>query len=152
MTLPDFLDLQGIPYRLSQHRTIYTSQDLAQAEHVPGRKVVKPVVVNADGRLFLCALPATRKVDLPALRETLSATNINLVEERTLNQLFPGCDLGAAPPIGNLFGLPTLMDDSLIGSDDVTFQAGTHEDAVTMRFTDYRRVANARVESFSKPA
>lgn len=152
MTLPDFLDLQGVPYRLSQHRTTYTSQDLAAAEHVPGRKVVKPVVVEADGRLVLCALPATRKVDLQALRQTLNASDVQLIAERTLNRLFPGCDLGAEPPIGNMYGLPTLLDESLIGADEVTFQAGTHEDAVTMRFTDYRRVANARVEDFSRPA
>jgi len=152
MTLPDFLDLQGVSYRLSQHRTAYTSQDLAAAEHVSGRKVVKPVVVEADGRFVLCALPASRKVDLPILRQTLNAADVQMVEERTLNRLFPGCDLGAEPPIGNMYGLPTLLDESLIGADDVTFQAGTHEDSVTIRFADYRRVSNPRVESFSKPA
>jgi Ala-tRNA(Pro) deacylase len=152
MTLPDFLDLQGVPYRLSTHRSTFTSQDLAAAEHVSGRKVVKPVVVEADGRFVLCALPACRKLDMSSLKQTLNAADVHLVEERTLNRLFPGCDLGAEPPIGNMYGLPTLLDESLIGAEEVTFQAGTHEDAVTMRFTDYRRVANARVEDISRPA
>jgi len=33
----------------------------------------------------------------------------------------------------------------------VTFQAGTHEDAVTMPLADYRRVAEAQIAQFSHP-
>lgn len=152
MTLPDFLDLQGVPYRLSHHRTTFTSQDLAQVEHVPGRKVIKPVVVNADGKFVLCALPASRKIDITELRNELDASDVELVREDLLSKLFPGCELGAEPPIGNMFGLATMMDESLVGTDEVTFQAGTHSDAVTMRLADYRRVANAKVGHFTMPA
>jgi len=58
VNLPSYLDEQGVNYRLSHHDQTYRAQDLAQAEHVSGKTVVKPVLVEADGQFVLCALPA----------------------------------------------------------------------------------------------
>ena len=66
--------------------------------------------------------------------------------------LAPRClrtrELGAEPPIGAIFGLPTVMDDSLTDQDQVTFQAGTHADAVTITLTDYQRIAQPGISHF----
>src|SRR5204862_2400533 len=117
MNVQDHLDQMGVNYRLSRHDTTYTAQDLAAAEHVPGRKVIKPVVVKADGQFVMCALPACHRVDLNELRDQLQADEVQLVDESTLSRIFKDCELGAAPPIGRLFGLPTIMDESLFADD-----------------------------------
>jgi Ala-tRNA(Pro) deacylase len=150
MNVQSFLDEMGIQYRVSRHPTTYTAQDLAAAEHIPGRKVIKPVVVKADGRFVMCALPASHRVDLDTLRDQLQVREVELADENSLGEMFPDCELGAEPPIGRLFGMQTLMDESLFADDRVTFQAGTHEDAVTMSLADYRRVADAEVAYFGK--
>jgi Ala-tRNA(Pro) deacylase len=150
MNLQSFLDDQGVHYRMSQHSPAFTSQDLAAAEHVPGRNVIKPVVVRADGQWVMCALPASHRVDLRELREQLRANDVILADEQSLERLFPECELGAEPPIGTLFGMPTLMDESLVADDMVTFQAGTHTDAVTMPLTEYRRISNAEIAHFGR--
>jgi Ala-tRNA(Pro) deacylase len=151
MHLQSVLDQMGVKYRVSHHPTAYTAQMLAEAEHVPGRKVIKPVVVQADGEFVMCALPASYRVDMEELRDQLQASEVRLVEERRLCELFPDCELGAEPPIGRLYGMTTLMDESLIADDRVTFQAGTHEDAVTMSLAEYRRVAQPEVAHFGRP-
>ena len=150
MSIQDYLDQMGVNYRLSRHDTTYTAQDLAAAEHVPGRRVIKPVVVKADGEFVMCALPASHRIDLDTLRQQLQVNEIELADEDELNQLFPNCELGAEPPIGKFFGITTLMDESLFADDRVTFQAGTHRDAVTMTLADYRRVAQPEVAYFGK--
>jgi Ala-tRNA(Pro) deacylase len=150
MTVQSYLDEAGVQYRLSHHPTAYTAQDLAAAEHIPGQKVIKPVVVRADGHFVMCALPASHRVDVEELREQLAAQQVELAEEEQLKSLFPDCEVGAEPPIGRIYGLPTLMDESLMKDDYVTFQAGTHRDAVTMRLSDYRRVAQAEVAHFGR--
>ena len=150
MTVQSYLDELGIPYRMSHHPTAYTAQDLASAEHVPGRQVVKAVVVKADGRFVMCALPASHRVDLTALREQLQADDVRLVDERKLSELFPDCELGAEPPIGRIYNIPTLMDESLVADARVTFQAGTHSDAVTMSLADYRRAAQPEMGYFGR--
>ena len=151
MNLPSFLDDQGVNYRLSHHPETYRSQDLAQIEHISGRNVVKPVLVKADGHFVLCALPASYKVDLMELREQLRVKEVHLADESQLRDCFPDCELGAAPPIGKIWGLPTLMDESLTSDDMVTFQAGTHDQSVTMTLAEYRRIAQPEMAHFARP-
>jgi Ala-tRNA(Pro) deacylase len=150
MNLQSYLDEIGIPYRISRHPTSYTAQDLAAAEHVSGKQVIKPVVVQADGRLVMCALPASHRVDLSELRSQLQANQVNLADEADLSRVFDDCELGAEPPIGRLYGMPTLMDESLIADDKVTFQAGSHDCAITMAMSDYRKVADPEVAHFAR--
>ena len=150
MNVQNYLDQMGVNYRLSRHDTTYTAQDLAAAEHIPGRKVIKPVIVKADGQFVMCAVPASHRVDLETLRDQLQARDVELAQEDELQRIFPECELGAEPPIGRMFGIPTLMDESLFADDRVTFQAGTHQDAVTMSLADYRRVAMPEVAYFGK--
>lgn len=150
MTLQDYLDEMGIAYRLSTHGTAYTSQDLAAREHIPGMQVIKPVVVLIDGKPFLCALPATHRIDLQRLREQLNAKDVALADEVRLQQMFPDCELGAEPPIGRMYGMPTLMDLSLIQDDQVMFQAGNHTTAVTMALRDFRKAADPEIANFGR--
>src|SRR5437763_15229192 len=124
MNVQDFLDQQGVHYRLSRHDTTYTAQDLAAAEHIPGRRVIKPVVIKADGQFIMCALPASHRIDLDTLRDQLQCDDVKLADEEELCALCRECELGAEPPIGRIFGMPTLMDESLFADDRVTLQAG----------------------------
>ena len=152
MNLPSFLDEQGVSYKLSHHNTAYTAQELAQVEHVSGKAVIKPVVVRVDGEFVMCALPASYRVDLRELRDELDADHLDVAEESALSALFPDVEIGAMPPIGKLWGLPTLMDESLMDDSLVTFQAGTHQDAVTMTLAEYCRLAQPQVVNFGRPA
>jgi len=152
MNLQSYLDQMGISYHLFRHPTAYTAQDLAAIEHISGRKVIKPVVVQADGQFVMCALPACYRVDLNELRQQLQASEIRLADEFKLRELFPDCELGAEPPVGRLYGMSTLMDESLVADDRVMFQAGTHCDAVIMTLAEYRRLAQPEMAHFGRPS
>jgi Ala-tRNA(Pro) deacylase len=151
MNLQTYLDEMGVTYSLSRHPAVYTAQALAEVEHVPGRQVVKPVVVLADGRFVLCALPASYRIDLAKMRELLHAKSVALADEVLLRELFPDCELGAEPPIGRLYGLPTYVDPAVIADERVTFQAGTHVDAITMHMSDYRRITQGQIATIGRP-
>ena len=112
--------------------------------------MIKPVVVDADGQFVMCALPACYRIDLDELRNSLHADRVRIVDEQTLGRLFPDIELGAEPPIGRLFGLPTVMDDSLSDGGVVTFQAGTHQESVTMPLAEYRRITQPEVGHFGR--
>jgi Ala-tRNA(Pro) deacylase len=148
MQLQSYLDRLGIWYHLSHHPRTYTAADLAQQEHIPGHQVIKPVLVEADGRFVLCALPASHRINIDKLKDKLHADSVRLADEPTLQEVFDDCELGAEPPIGFLYGIPTVMDESLCQDERVTFQAGNHEAAITMSLKDYRRVTQPEVARF----
>ena len=151
MNVQSFLDQMEVSYRLVRHQPAFTAQDLAQSEHIPGRQVIKPVVVRADGEFVMCALPACYRIDMEELKRQLDALEVQIADEALLRGLFPDCELGAEPPIGRLYGMTTLMDESLTADDRVTFQAGTHSDAVTMSLAEYRRAAQPEMAHFARP-
>jgi Ala-tRNA(Pro) deacylase len=152
MDLKSYLDQMGLRYRWSQHSEAFTSPALARREHVPQEAVVKPVLVKADGEFLLCALPASYRIDIDRLRMELGAEQIQLADEADLKTVFGDCETGAEPPVGWIYGLTTLMDDSLFEDPHVTFQAGTHRDAVTMSFLDYYRLARPSIGHFAEQA
>jgi Ala-tRNA(Pro) deacylase len=149
MKVLEFLDHQGVHYEMSRHRPTFTAQQMAAEEHVPGMNVAKPVVVCADGTYYLCVLPACCKIDMDELKNSLGVRKITLADENEMSTLFPDCTLGAEPPFGHLYGLETLMDQTLRDDPYIIFQAGTHELAIQMDMDDYLRLAGPRIMKFS---
>lgn len=151
MDLRTYLDQLGVNYAWMHHDPTYTAQGLAAREHVSGRRVVKPVVVNADGQFVMCALPSSRRIDIERLKEELHAHEARIATELDIQRLFVDCELGAEPPIGQLWGMPTILDDAVLGNDRVMFQAGTHQDGVEMQLDDYLHLAKPRICRFTTP-
>jgi len=145
MKIIDFLTRSGVPYKVLEHPLVYSAQGLAQIEHEPGRFVAKPVIVKADGRFLMCVLPAHVKIDLQRLKDELNAESMELADEHEFEDLFPDCELGAEPPFGVLYDLPTLMDKALERDDHIVFRAGSHTKAVRLGMADYRRLAQPRI-------
>ena len=151
MTVLEYLDEKHCHYRVTEHKPVYTADQLATVEHVPPRRVAKPVVVRADGRYYLCVLPADRRIDLYAVQKHLVAKNVRLASEYEMEYLFGDSELGAEPPLGKLYDLPTLMDKKLAKDKRIVFQGGSHEQAIWMSMSEYRRLTNPAVLSFSYP-
>jgi len=149
MGITDFLDRAGVRYELSEHKPTFSAQQMAAAEHEPGRYVAKPVIVRADDRYIMCVLAASAKIDLGKLKNQLQAKSVELAEEEEIGRLFGDCELGAEPPFGDLYELPTYMDRALADDDHIVFQAGSHNKTLRMSMADYRKLAEPVVLEFS---
>ncbi|MHC4552038.1 MAG: aminoacyl-tRNA deacylase [Planctomycetota bacterium] len=152
MTLYEYLNERHCAYKVTEHKPVYTAEQLATIEHVPGRNVAKPVVIRADGSYYVCVLPADRKIDLFALQKHLKSGNVCLASETEMKELFTDAELGAEPPFGNLYNLPTIMDKKLSKDKEIVFQDGSHERAVWMTMRQYRKLAEPTICAFSYPA
>ncbi len=151
MGVMEYLQKTGVRYQVSEHLPVYSAQGLAAAEHESGKYVAKPVIVKADGRFLMCVLPANVRIDLEKLKSQLDAESVALADEQEFQNLFPDCELGAEPPLGNLFNLPTVMDRTLEKDDHILFQAGTHAKAARLSMSDYRRLVHPRVLDLRLP-
>jgi Ala-tRNA(Pro) deacylase len=149
--IKEMLDQQGVAYEERHHREVFTAQGVAQQEHVSGHLVAKVVVVLADGRPVELVLPATRRVDLDHVRGALGAREVRLANEDELQRHFTDCELGAMPPLRHWGDVEVLMDESMRTDGSILLQAGTHEDAIRLRFDDWFRLVQPRVARFSEP-
>jgi Ala-tRNA(Pro) deacylase len=149
MELERVLQAEGIAYEKTSHTTAFTAQEVAAEEHVSGDSVAKPVIVRADDRYVLCVLPASHKIDMGQLASVLEAERCDLATEPEIARLFPDVEVGAEPPMGNLYNLPTVVDSRLAERETITFAAGTHREAIRMRYEDYERLARPTVADFA---
>jgi Ala-tRNA(Pro) deacylase len=152
MTMParlrSYLDENRIHYTLMSHSPAYTAQAAAATMHVPGKELAKSVVVAAGNESALAVLPASFHVNLKKIGE-LMGKPARLSSEQEFISLFPDCELGAMPPFGQLYKLPVLVDRSLEADDEIVFNAGTHRDAIRMKFADFKRLAQPKVAEFA---
>jgi len=145
-----YLRLQNLPVEILHHPQAVSAQKLAQALHVSGHEVVKSVVVRSeDGRRFIAVLAATDAVDPARLGALLGLPGIELCTEDELQGLFSDCELGAEPPFGRLYGLPVVMDASLLGREVLLMRAGSHSEALRMARKDYVRLEQPTVGDFA---
>lgn len=140
---------QGVGYEVLRHPTAYTAQELAAELHAPGRMVAKVFMVEADGQPVMLVLSAPDRVDLGRVQEILGAKKVQKVKEGSFAQLFPGCDTGAMPPFGTLYGLPFWVDRSLTEAQRVYFRAGNHRLTVAISGHDFRRLIAPQVAEFA---
>ncbi len=145
-----YLEEQGVDYKATVHPTAYTAQQVAQATHTKGKTVAKVVMLKADGKLVMAVLPATHRVSLEKAKAVLAAQDVSLAKEEEFKDLFPDCEVGAEPPFGNLYGVEMIADSVLWEDAQITFNAGTHSDAITIAFTDWLKLTNPKRAEFAE--
>lgn len=145
--LQQLLDSNQVSYRVVAHPSQPTAQEAAHSAHISGRRFAKTVLLRRGGEppsFILAVLPANQVVDLDRLSSALGVP-VELASEDDLGRLFPGFEIGAMPPFGELAGIPVVADSCLEGETRIAFNAGTHTDVVEMPWDDYRRIAHPQV-------
>jgi Ala-tRNA(Pro) deacylase len=151
-SIHEFLREAHVPYTVMPHRVAFTAQAEAAATHVPGRDWAKVVVCFVDDEAVEAVVPAPSSVNLDLLLELAGGHEIRLADEEDLRRLFPGIEVGAMPPFGPLYGQTVYVDAALAAEHEIAFNAGTHQDAIAMRWSDFVKMVNPIVGKFAEPA
>jgi Ala-tRNA(Pro) deacylase len=142
--LKSFLEENEVEYKTLRHEAAYTAQGVAASTHVHGWELAKSVVLKVDDGYALAVLPAPAHVDFERIKLAIGARAVALASEAEMQSLFPGCELGAMPPFGNLYGLPVYVDLSLGLDDSIVFNAGTHTEAIRIAYEDFERLVHPK--------
>ena len=146
--LIDCLNENKAHYEILHHPEAVTAQRIAQAEHVKGRHHAKVVIAKSGDRHLMIVLPADHQIDLEKAEKTIGKA-ISLGKEQEFKSLFPDCAIGAMPPFGNLYNLPTYVDKQLAEQDYIVFEAGMHTDAIKMSYRDYEKIVKPEVKDLA---
>ena len=131
-----YLMEHGLSYKTHTHPTAYTSSEVAEAGHIAGKEMAKVVMLRTTDGLTMAVVPGDKMVDLEKVAAVLGAADVALAEENEFARSFPDCEMGAEPPFGALYDVPTLVDHGL-DSPRITFSAGTHTETITVALEDY---------------
>ena len=146
--LIDFLDANKVRYEVLHHPEAFTSNELAAIEHVKGKDRAKVVIVKAGNDFAMAVLPTDRRIDWEKL-STAAGREVKHAVEAEFKALFPDCATGTMPPFGHLYGVATYLDKAMAEADRLVFEAGTHSDAIKMKYVDYERLAKATMAEFA---
>ena len=127
-----FLDSHGAEYELVPHRHTPSSGASANAANVPPERVAKCVVLEDERGYVMAILAASARLDLGKINAVLHR-ELELASEPELGKLFEDCEVGAVPPFGAAYNVPTVVDDHLLRLPEVWFEAGDHADLIHMR-------------------
>lgn len=139
LTLQQYLDDKHIDYDVLKHKRTMSSEGTAHASHVPGERLAKAVVLTREGGFIVAVVPACAKVDLKTIERLLHCP-VELASEDEIAEIFPDCDTGAIPPIGEAYAVEAFIDDRLEAQPDVYLEGGDHRSLVHISGDQFREL------------
>ncbi len=129
-TLQRYLD-QNVTYEMVPHARTLSAARTAQVCHISGDRLAKGVILRCSDRYVLAVVPATHVVRLADLRNQLG-DDVALADECEFARLFPDCERGAVPALGECYSLDMVVDDAIDGLPEVYMEAGDHATLVRL--------------------
>jgi Ala-tRNA(Pro) deacylase len=150
MRVSQYLSDQHVSFEEMVHPPAFTSQKLARFLHVPGRQVMKSVLLRGSRGFFVAVLPASQQVDLRRLSGAFGGS-VRLATDAEVRDHFPDCERGGLMPFGRLYGLPTFLDASIPLDTIIVFEAQRHAVAIRMSCRDFVKLEGPERLAFAAP-
>jgi len=101
-----------------------------------------------NGGYILANIAADRKIDFRTLEHHFG-TKLSFASK---DEVFKttNCESGSVPPFGKLFGMPTVLDPSVLENDFVNFNIGLLTKSVKISKDDLLRLMEPIILRFSK--
>src|SRR5262249_27400704 len=134
--LQNWLKQIGVPFTVSRHEPVFTSEQAAAVRGTSLASGAKALIVKAGEKFVLLVLPADRKLDSRKAREALKVKGMRFASKEEVQNL-TGLQPGSIPPFGSLFQLETYCDPALGENASINFNAGDHAISIQMTYNDY---------------
>lgn len=149
MQVVEFLAEQQVDFEPVLHPPAYTANKLAKYLRISGRQVAKAILLYGSEGFLLAILPATHRIDFNLLSEALGG-KVRLASAQEIAWVFRDCEWGVVSPFGMLYGLRTLLDDSISPDAMMVFETELRAEAIRLKCGDYERLERPRRLRFAE--
>jgi Ala-tRNA(Pro) deacylase len=139
ISIERYLIENGVSYGLILHRPTKYSIATAHAASIPAGRLAKSVVLQDEQGYLVAVAPANHRLHLGRLHRQL-ARSLRLAAEEELHTLFVDCVVGAIPPLGPVYGLEGIIDDTLMELPEIYFEGGDHQELIKVAGMDFQRL------------
>ncbi len=145
------LDEHKISYKCWDHEPVHTSEEAAKIRGTPLESGAKAMVFRSEGKFLMVVIAGDKKIDFRKVKKIIGSTRLTLATPEEVLDV-TSCKVGSVPPFGNIFEIPVYLDESLLRSPIINFNAGKHGTSIAMSVTDYQKVVNPTVVEVSQEA
>jgi Ala-tRNA(Pro) deacylase len=156
-----FLDKGKVKYEEVRHRTVYTAFDKAKTLGVPEKTIGKTLVIKMDRDFGIVLIPANKNLDKAKFKKVVNkqrkkleqkaVKKIGFATESWIKKNLKGVKVGAIPPFGNLWKLPTFLDKSLLNNKKIIVNGGDYNWSFKISPTVFKKlVPDLILGNFSK--
>ncbi|MBI5358222.1 hypothetical protein HZB69_01160 [Candidatus Amesbacteria bacterium] len=138
-----------IEYQSLEHEPTPTCEDSARVRGTSMDMGAKALICFADKKPILIVLPCSTKLDVKSFKNLFGVKDLRFATSDEVTSL-TGLQIGAIPPLGNLFGMPTYIEKSLGTNESVAFNAGDRCKSIIMRYSDYERVCGGIIGQYGQ--
>lgn len=143
--IESYLKDHDVEYETVVHSNAITASETAQVSHISGKQLAKSVAVKVDGKVSLVAIPANRRLNIRDFREATHANNVEVMHEYEFQNKFDDCEIGAMPPLGELYNVDIYLADSLAKQNWIAFNGGNHQELLKMSSQDYIDLVHPKI-------
>ena len=146
------LDSRQIKYQALEHEPTPTCEDSARVRGTSMDQGAKALVCYADKKPILIVLPCSRKLDVKTFKTLFAVRDLRFATPDEVKEL-TDLEIGAIPPLGHIFNLPTYVDEELGKNQTIAFNAGDRTKSVIMLYSDYAPLGQTEspTHPFSQP-
>jgi len=157
----NFLEKNKVKYEIVEHKTVYTAFDKAKTLKVKPNIIAKTLVLKGNGELIISAIPANKNLDKNKFKKLFnkwlkkqgrkSVKSIDFISERLMKNKLKGAKVGAVPPLGDLWKLPTFIDRALMKEKKIILNGGDYTCSLKISPRELQKlIPNLEIGVFSK--
>lgn len=139
MHIPAYLAAHRVCFETLYHAPAFTAQKRAQYLRLPGRVVAKSVLLRSQEDFVVAVLPATMHIDTSRLSQAVGK-NLRLATDDEIPSIFPDCEWGVVPSFGGLYGIKTILEDSVRPDDKLVFESNSRYEGIRMSCRDFEEL------------
>ncbi len=140
--LSKFLSQNKVKFEEIKHRQVFTGLDKAATLRVKPNLIAKTLVMSASAKatadkrsgkdLAMAVLAANRNLNKKKFAKVSKLKNPDFVSETLIKNRVKGFKVGAVPPFGQLFKIPSFFDRGLLKEKSIIVSAGNYETSLRL--------------------
>ncbi len=141
----------GIPHRVFRHAGQVTSLEQAASERGqrPGQVVRSIVFRLGEGRFAMVLAAGAAQISWPALRAHFGQSRLTMADPAEV-QGATGYRVGTVSPIGLPSPIPILIDESVLGHEEISMGSGQPNTGIILKRDDLlKALSGAEIGKFT---
>ncbi len=142
------LENNKIQYQALEHEPTPTCEDSARVRGTSMDQGAKALICFGDKKPILIILPCSHKLNVKVFKSLFGVKDLRFATPQEVENL-TGLQIGAIPPFGHLFDIPTYVEQNLGINKVIAFNAGDSRRSVIMSYLDYMAICGGIIGQYA---